>query len=70
MAGRISPKATTAGEGFAQGILAASVAVGLFVLMRHAWRMRIVWIAVLLPVCFAALVFVYEAQEFALHHTF
>lgn len=68
LAGRISPKEVTAGEGFAQGLLAMSVGTGLFVLMKHAWHARTVWMAVLLPVCFAALVILYQVQSFVLHY--
>jgi hypothetical protein len=70
VAGHISPREVTAGEGFAQGIMAMSAATGLFVLMKHAFRLRNVWMAVLLPVCFAALAFLFEMQSFTLHWTF
>ena len=70
LAGRISPKELTVGSGFADGLLAMSVACGLFVLMKHAQRLSNVWVAVLLPVCFAALALVYGWQGFMLHWTF
>lgn len=66
----ISPKDLAAGEGFASGILMMSVATGLFVLMKHAWHMRTVWVAVLLPVGFGVLALLYTMQSFALHWTF
>ncbi len=66
----INPKDSTAGSGLAEGILLASVVIGLFVLMKNAWRMRNVWIAVLLPVFFAILLVMYTAQGFGLHYRF
>jgi hypothetical protein len=66
LAGRIDPKDGTAGRGLALGILAMSVATGLFVLVKNAWRLRNVWIAVLLPVCFMALFFLYGVEGFVL----
>ena len=70
VAGYISPRDTTAGEGFAEGIMAASAATGLLLWMKYTWHMRNGWIAVLWPVGFAALVVLYQMQWFQLHWTF
>jgi hypothetical protein len=60
----------TAGEGFGEGIMAASAAIGLLLGMKYAWRMRNVWIAVLLPLGFAGLVVLYQSQWFELYWRF
>ena len=70
LAGYISAQGTTAGEGFAEGIMAASAATGLLLLLKHSWQMRTKWIAVLLPVGFAVLAVLYQMQSFMLHWTF
>jgi hypothetical protein len=70
VAGLMSPSETSAASGVAEGILTISVATGLFVLMKNAWSMRNVWIAVLVPVCFAALTVAYTVQGFLLHWRF
>ena len=66
----VNPKDTSAGSGLGQGVLAVSVAIGLFVLMKNVLSMRNVWIAVLLPVCYAALFFLYAVRGFSLYFRF
>lgn len=68
LAAWMSPKETSSGMGFTEGILLMSAVSGLFILMKNACRMRNVWIAVLLPVSFAVLFFVFVMQAFLTHY--
>lgn len=70
LAWRIYPKDSTAASGIVSGLLAMSVTTGLFVLMKNTWRMKNAWIAVLLPVCFGALLYCYVFQGFMLYYRF
>jgi hypothetical protein len=70
LATSIAPKDSTSGEGLAEGILLMSVVTGLFILMKNTWRMRNVWIAILLPVCFLGLLLVYGMQGFGAYYRF
>jgi hypothetical protein len=70
LAAYIAPKDTSAGAGLAEGILLMSVVTGLFILMKHTWRMRNVWIAFLLPMCFMGLLLVYMMQGFGAYYRF
>ena len=63
-------KDTSAGSGLSDGILLMSVVSGIFILMKNTLRMSNAWIAVLLPISFAALFLLYGLQGFRLYFRF
>ena len=67
LSGRFSLKDQSAGLPLASAILAVSLGGGLFVLMKHAWRMKNPWIAILPPLGFMTLVVTYGILSFVAH---
>jgi hypothetical protein len=67
MSGEFSPKDTSAGIPLASAIVEASLGGGLFVMLKHACRMRNRWIAITLPIGFWVLLEAFILLSFGAH---
>jgi hypothetical protein len=67
MSGMFSPEDTSAGNPLASAIVEVSFGGGLFVMLKHAWRMRNRWIAITLPIGFMVLLEAFIILSFVAH---